>query len=147
MNSKINELKIKINQLNQKIKDATESRNKLEDKEENIRKFVVTNICISGVGYLILGPLIHPAIGLASLFLLCGSVVPGGIAILHYEGKTDKLQSEIDCCKREIYDCESELVALNRDSLQGIPTVVQAKKENIEQINVTKKENTNKKVR
>lgn len=146
--SKINELKIKINELNQKIKDTTELRNKLEDKKESIRKFVVTNICISGVGYLILGPLIHPAIGLASLFLLCGSVVPGGIAILHYEGKTDKLQREIDIFKRDVYNCESELVTLNRDNLKGIPVIEEpTPKTTIETTQITKKENTNKKTR
>lgn len=145
--SKINETKIKLNELNQKIKDTTELRDKLFDKEERIRKTLVINICIAGVGYLVLGPLIHPAIGLASLFFLGGNVIPGGIAILHYEGKTDKLQREIDSFKRDLYNCESELVTLNRDSLQGIPTPEYIQKENIEQINVTKKENKNKKAR
>lgn len=142
-----NELKIKVNGLNQKIKDNTELRDKILDKEERIRKLLVTNIIISGVGYLVLGPLIHPAIGLASLFFLGGNVIPGGILILRSESKTDKLQREIDSFKRDLYNCESELVTLNRDSLQGIPTPEHIQKANIEQINVTKKENKNKKAR
>ena len=106
-----NELKIKVNGLNQKIKDNTELRDKILDKEERIRKLLVTNIIISGVGYLVLGPLIHPAIGLASLFFLGGNVIPGGILILRSESKTDNLQREIDGCKNQIYELESELVA------------------------------------
>lgn len=146
--SKINETKIKLNELNQKIKDTTELRDKLFDKEERIRKTLVINICIAGVGYLVLGPLIHPAIGLASLFFLGGNVIPGGIAILHYEGKTDKLQKEIDSFKRDVYNCESELVALNRDNLKGIPIVKEpTSKTTIEPTQITKKENTNKKTR
>ena len=144
--SRINELKIKINELNQKIKDTTETMDKLLDKEERIRKTLVTNICISGVGYMILGPLIHPAISLVSAFFLAGNVVPGGIAILHYESKTDDLQKEIDIYKRQLYDSEKELISLNRDYLRGVPFIEEpTQKTTIEPIQVTKKENTSKK--
>lgn len=146
--SRINELKIKINELNQKIKDTTETMDKLLDKEERIRKTLVTNICISGVGYMILGPLIHPAISLASVFFLAGNVIPGGILILRSESKTDNLQREIDISKRELYDAEKELVAIHREPLSVLPTFNEPVNQTIvEPTQTTKKDNINKKSR
>ena len=143
-----NELKIKVNGLNQKIKDNTELRDKILDKEERIRKLLVTNIIISGVGYLVLGPLIHPAIGLASLFFLGGNVIPGGILILRSESKTDNLQREIDISKRELYDAEKELVAIHREPLSVLPTFNEPVNQTIvEPTQTTKKDNINKKSR
>lgn len=148
MNNKINELKIKINQLGQQIKDATESRDKAFDTEEKIRKTLVTNICISGVGYLILGPLIHPAIGLASLLFLGFNVIPGGIAVLHLENKGEKFDKEISRCKMETIASEKELdELLKAETIAQLPTENKTNKKDTTPVITQNKNNVAQKTR
>lgn len=121
MNQKINELKVRINELQQNIKDIQEIKDQTEEKKEIIRKITLINVCIAGVGHLILGPLINPVISLASLIFLSLSVIPGGITILHYESKIDRYQKQIDDSNLEIINCQNGINSLLGERLYDIP--------------------------
>lgn len=109
--AEINELKLRINELKNKIEETEELNRIITGKEDKLRSSLVKIILISAVGYYA-GFFIYPPISLASLIFLAGSVIPGGIAVLRYEYKEDKYKEEIKHDQEEMEICQVKLEQL-----------------------------------
>lgn len=136
----INELKISINTQEQQVKDLNELKNKVYEKAENARKTALTATCLGGVGHLILGPLIHPFISVASLIFMLCVMTPSAIIMMRNEDKEEKYKKEINQIERSIEKQKEELENLTNETLNQIPIA----KTNITSINpleTNKKEN------
>lgn len=136
----INELKISINTQEQQVKDLNELKNKVYEKAENARKTALAATCLGGVGHLILGPLIHPFISVASLIFMLCVMTPSAIIMMRNEDKEEKYKKEINQIERSIEKQKEELENLTNETLNQIPIA----KTNITSINpfeTNKKEN------
>lgn len=107
MNNLINELKIKINNLNNKILEVEKKEQEYSQNTEKIRLFIVRNIIIGGLIHMI-GYFTSLYLTLGGLLFVCFSVIPFGIIYLHRENVDDKFRKEID-------NYNEELKKLNQD--------------------------------
>ena len=109
---RINDLIIRNNELEQRIKDTEILKNQAQEKLESVRRIILTNVGIAAFGQFVLGTLVHPAIGLASLLLLCCTVPPGGIIFMRREDKVAAYEKEIETYTTEIEKNKIELDSL-----------------------------------
>ena len=108
MNNLINDLKAKINTLNNKISDTEKIKKEYADNTEKIRLFIVRNVIIGGIMHVI-GYFTTTYLILAGMLFACLSVVPFGIVYLHRENVDDKYQKEIDRCNEELKKANKQL--------------------------------------
>ena len=107
----ISKLKIKINELNEKIKERTSEKEKFTQKAEKARVFCVDLTLISGIIH-VLGYLTTPILTLSGMVLVCSTVPIGGTLHLIYLGKEDKIQKEIDACTTDLQQAQNDLELL-----------------------------------
>lgn len=104
--NEINDLKIKINELENTIKEAGEKKNIIYEKVERSRIFALRSTIFSAI-LIISGYFIHPIVTLTGIMCLGITVPIGGISMLSYENKEDKYKKVLDMYTKEL-DCFKE---------------------------------------
>lgn len=108
MNSFINELKMKINGLKNKIIELEKVKEEYSRNSEKIRLFIVRNVIIGGIVHAI-GYFTSPYLIIAGMLFASLSVVPFGIVYLHRGNVEDKYQKEIDAYNEKLKILNDEL--------------------------------------
>ena len=139
--NEINTLKIRINELDNIIKDTEEKKNKLHEKAERSRLFALRCTIISAVmnfgGYFI-----HPVVPMAAIMLLGITVPIGGISMMVYEDKEEKCQKELDGYIKELEESKQRLEELTipkQTPTITTPTIITKKENTIQKDNNIKK--------
>lgn len=139
--NEINTLKIRINELDNIIKDTEEKKNKLHEKTERSRLFALRCTIISAVmnfgGYFI-----HPIVPMAAIMLLGITVPIGGISMMVYEDKEEKCQKELDGYIKELEESKQRLEELTipkQTPTITTPTIITKKENTIQKDNNIKK--------
>lgn len=100
-NKEINNIKIRINELENEILETEEKKKKHNYKTENLRKFAILNCILAGILHFI-GPFIHPSLLIVALALILLGVAPEGFIIFHREDIEEKLDAKMNEHKEEI---------------------------------------------
>lgn len=100
-NQEINNLKIKINELENEIIDKQEIKRKYNAKTEKLRRFAILNTILAATSHF-LAFFIHPSLLVVALLLLLTGVVPEGFVLFHREDKELKFDKEIEKNNEEI---------------------------------------------
>ena len=100
-NMEINDIKIRINELENEVLEIEEKKKQHNYKTENIRKFAVLNCILAGILHFI-GPFIHPSLLFVALGLILFGVAPEGFIVFHREDIEAKFDKQINDSKEEI---------------------------------------------
>lgn len=126
--SEENQLKIKINTLQETMKNLEKLKDKARAKEEMFRKVALTATISGGLGHMF-GYLIHPLFVVASITAMCATVVPSGILMFVNQDKADKYEELIKTYKREIDEAKNK-IEFSAEAIFDLTTSINKKENN-----------------